>query len=237
MNSNQSLKDNPCTDLADSFAEAMQKNEIFLKQNENIALGEIVWLVNDVFHIRGEALKFSKNKELCVSRSMFFYIFHILQPFAYSICLDLLASNLPACYFELRLLLETLVKSYISDKRFPDISFYQERMELLDKDNRESNRSIATMMTEFGKDLRIGNEFKDLWKEISEKWIHTKGIMNNIVENIAESSNLPPWGLFIPMEYTKDDLNELKQLNENVSKFGNLLKKSIENYLDSIENK
>ncbi len=77
MNSNQSLKNNPLTNLADSFAETMQKKEIFLRENKNIALGEIIWLVNDVIHIRGEASKFSKNNEISVSRSMFFYIFHL----------------------------------------------------------------------------------------------------------------------------------------------------------------
>jgi len=133
--------------------------------------------------------------------------------------------------------LETLVKSYISDIQFPDRSFYQERMELLDKDNREFNRNITKMMVYLGERLGIENEFKDLWKEISDKWIHTKGIMNNIVENITEHSNAPPWGFIIPMEYTKDDIKELKQLNENVFSFRNLLKKSIRIYLDGFENK
>jgi hypothetical protein len=65
------------------------------------------------------------------------------------------------------------------------------------------------------------------------EWVHTKGIVKRIVDQVVENS-APPYALGIPMNYTKSDLDSLNELNEEISEIRNLLKITIEKYKEQI---
>lgn len=84
-------------------------------------------------------LREKDSREDYVKRSMFFFLHNILMPSSYAIHTDLLISNLPACFMELRLMLESLIKCYLADLKYPEQSFFQRKLELLEKETKDKN--------------------------------------------------------------------------------------------------
>ena len=82
----------------------------------------------------GFAVKDGKSQEdrvsLYLERSMAFFFYHVLRPFSCAIHTDVLTGNLPACFMELRLMLESLAKFYLADSKYPEQTFFQERLEV-----------------------------------------------------------------------------------------------------------
>lgn len=62
-----------------------------------------------------------------------------------------------------------------------------------------------------------------LWGKLSQDWVHTKGFTDKIVGYVTEKSDMPPWALTIPMNYTESDLNILEELRNRISQFRSLL--------------
>ena len=154
---------------------------------------------------------------------MAFFVHHTLQPFSYAIYLELLAANLPMCFIELRLLLETLVKCYLADLKHPSLSSSQEKLASLD-------RNISKLMDEMGEEIGVGDGFRVMWNSLSENWVHTKGLANNVLGFVIEKATVPPWALGVPMHYTKSDLEAIAELRQQIATFRNLLKRSIKAY-------
>ena len=57
---------------------------------------------------------------------------HVLMPVGGAIYVNALTGNLPACFMELRLALESLVKCYLADLKYSDRPFFQEKLNLLE---------------------------------------------------------------------------------------------------------
>ncbi|MCC6005332.1 MAG: hypothetical protein LM590_13425 [Thermofilum sp.] len=76
------------------------------------ALREAAGLANDVidYYPRGDARKVF---ELLVKSAFLFSILHVLWPLSLGIFLDLLIGSLPACFMQLRLLVETAAKALL----------------------------------------------------------------------------------------------------------------------------
>jgi len=88
-------------------------------------------------------------------------------------------------------------------------------------------------MGELDEELGTEKEFKDIWCEISNKWCHPDGIMDTLMER-AKDKNLPSWTFMIPMKYNKEDLRDIEELREYVSRFRELLGLIIKKYNTSI---
>jgi len=204
--------------------EVMRQNETFLRQNAEETYHEVVELINDAIDYVVLAAK--KSGEDYVRYSMISFLNHILMPFSYAIHVDTLAGNIPACFMELRLMLESLVKCYLADLEYPDRTFFQERLKLLE----DENLSTSELMKDLGRKLELGNAFVALWSKLSQNWIHTKGIMDGVVAQVIEKSDVPPWGLVLPMRYSERELDTLDELRNNISKFISLLKTTMEKY-------
>ncbi len=204
--------------------EVMRQNEAFLRQNAEETYYEVVELINDA--IDNVVLAVKKNPEDYAKYSMIFFLHHILMPFSYAIHVDMLTGNIPACFMELRLMLESLVKCYLADLKYPDQTFFQERLKLLEAEN----LSTSKLMKNLGRKLGLENYFVALWGKLSQDWIHTKGIMNRVVAQVVEKSDVPPWALVIPMNYAESDLDTINELRNHISKFRNLLKTVMKKY-------
>jgi len=213
-------------DPLNCIIEVMRQNEAFLRQNAEETYYEVVDLINDA--IDNVMLAVKKSGEDYVKYSMISFIHHILMPFSYAIYMDMLAGNIPACFMELRLILESLVRCYVADLKYPDRTFFQERLELLDAENKREKKSTSKLMDELGAGL--GLDFRTLWHKLSQDWVHTKGIMDRVVAQVVEKSDVPPWALVIPMNYTVNDLNTIDELRNRISKFRSLLTAVMEKY-------
>lgn len=212
--------------LSDHIVETIRVNENFLLDHAKDTIEEVVELINDAIDIVGHAVDRPENKKDYLERSMAFFIYHVLMPSSYAIYLDLIAANLPVCFIELRLLLESLVKCYLADLRHSDQSFFQERLKSLE----QSERNISKLMRELGKDIGVGDEFVDLWSELSEDWVHTRGVASKVVTHVIERADIPPWALVVPMNFVQSDLDTLNELSKQISRFRSLLKISTEKY-------
>ena len=202
----------------------MKQNEAFLRQNAEDTYYEVVELINEA--IDNVVLAVKKTEEDYSKYSIIFFLHHILMPFSYAIHVDMLAGNIPACFMELRLMLESLVKCYLADLKYPDQTFFQERLKLLEAEN----LSTSKLMKELGRKLGLENYFVALWSKLSQDWIHTKGIMDRVVAQVIEKSDVPPWGLVLPMNYSESDLDTIDELRNNISKFISLLKTTMEKH-------
>ena len=202
----------------------MKQNEAFLRQNAEETYYEVVELINDA--IDNVMLAVKKSGEDYVKYSMISFIHHILMPFSYAIYMDMLAGNIPACFMELRLMLESLVKCYLADLKYPDRTFFQERLKLLEAEN----SSTSKLMEELERKLGLENDFVALWGKLSQYWVHTKGIMDRVVAQVVEKSDVPSWGLVLPMYYAESDLDTIDELCNRISKFRSLLTAVMEKY-------
>lgn len=207
----------------------MKGNEEFLRKNAEETYEEVIGLINDAIDLIGSNVKGEKSIKDYVRHSMFFFLLHILIPSSYAIHTDWLTGNLLVCFMELRLMLESLVKCYLSDLKYQDKNFFQEKLELLEKELIKNNISISKLMKDLGKKLGLKNDFIALWGKLSKDWIHTKGVVDRVV-NQTIKFGVPSWALVIPMNYSEDDLDTIEELGERISQFRNLLKATLENY-------
>jgi len=210
----------------DYIIKVMRENEEFLRKNAKETCDEVVELMNDAIDYVMHAVKRKESRKDYVNRSMAFFLHHILMPFSYAIYVDLLVGNIPACFMELRLMLESLAKCYFADLKYPDRTFFQERLELLEAED----LSMSKLMKELGKELGFENDFVALWGKLSRDWIHTKGIMDRVVSQVIEKSDIPPWALTLPMNYKENDLDAVDELRKYISQFRTLLTTTMEKY-------
>lgn len=211
-------------DPLNCIIEVMRQNEAFLRQNAEETYYEVVELINDAidnFLIAGK-----KNPEDYAKYSMIFFLHHILMPFSYAIHVDILTGNIPACFMALRLMLESLVKCYLADLKYPDQTFFQERLKLLEAEG----LSTSKLMKELRRKLGLENYFVALWGKLSQDWIHTTGIMDRVVAQVVEKSDVPSWALVIPMNYAESDFDTIIELRNRISKFRNLLTAVMKRY-------
>jgi hypothetical protein len=211
------------TKYLDSFTNVMRNNEDFLIKYTKETYDEVSELRNDSIDYTSFFAK--KGVENMTKSTMSFFTIHMLMPLSYAIYMDLRAGNILVCFMELRLMLETLVKCYIADLKYPDSTFFQEKLELLGK-----KKTISDFMNEFDKEIGFNVCSIKLWRILSNNWIHTKGVVDKVVYQMAEMSNVPPWGLVIPCDFVKADLEDIEELQKRISQFRDLLKITMKNY-------
>lgn len=207
----------------DYVFEVMRRNEGFLRQNANEAYDELLELMNDAIDYLGFFGTGSEIVEEIVGRSVGFFVYHALMPLSTGMHLNLLAGNIPGCFIQLRSMLETLVKCYVADSLSPELPFFQERLDSLERSLRQEKTSVSKLMKELGQKLEVGDEFVALWGKLSEDWVHTRGYADRLVHEVVENSNVPPWALTIPMYYVEGDSNSLDELRHRISQFRALL--------------
>lgn len=138
--------------------QVMEENHNFLFQNAKETHDKVVELANDAIDYMIDFVKKPDAKAEMIRSCISAYVFHILQPQSSALYIDLLTGNVPGCFHKLRLLLESLVKSYEADKEFEiDISF-NEKYQLLEKKMKDNRISISKLIE------RHGEEYRELWR-------------------------------------------------------------------------
>ena len=119
------------TEYLAHLVEVIRENEKFLRDNAEGTYKEVIGLINDAIDNVGLAVEKPEREKDYLEHSMAFFTYHVLMPFSHAVYMDLLAGNVPACFMELRLMLESLARCYLADSRHPEVPFFQRRLELL----------------------------------------------------------------------------------------------------------
>ena len=216
--------------FASLIEEVTKENEKFLKEKAKESFGEVIELVNDAIDYAIFIAKRKEIKEEYTNRPIIFFVFNVLMPFSYGIFVDLLVGNLPACFYELRVMLESIAICYIADLHPDKDLFFEIKLLSLEEVLKEEKVSTSKLLEEFGKMIELEDEPLKLWGKISQDWIHTTGIAKKIVEQVVEKSELPPYALVLPMSYSEADLGTVEELGKRVSDFRKIFKTTMDKY-------
>ena len=208
----------------------MRENEEFILKNARGAYDEVIELINDAIDEVQLAVNRPDKEKDYFERSITFFTYHTLMPFSHAIYLDLLAGNVPASFMEMRLILESLAKCYLADLRYPEVGFFQTRLERLEREMEQTKLSTSKALRELGEKLGAANDFVALWGILSQDWMHTKGFIDKLVSHVTEKSDIPPWALVIPMNYTEADLSILEEMRNRISQLRSLLSTTMGKY-------
>jgi hypothetical protein len=214
------------SDYLNYIFEIMGENQKFLlgRAKAKETCDEIIELCNDAID---QVHLFAKRKHATqefARLSQLTFCFHVLMPQSNALYADLLLGNLVACFNELRLMTESLAKCYLADISFPEQDFFQEKLRLLE----EEGRSTSKLLKDFDKQAVA------LWSQLSQEWVHTKGIMDRVVAQVTKQSGVPGWALTLPMSYVDDDMNMIEELGRKVSQFRALLKATIDKWKSNV---
>jgi len=201
-----SAEENSSNELVNLICKNIKENDEFLRKNAKDVYEEVIGLANDSIDLSSIILKKFKTGEEAAKHPMAFFALHIFMPMSYGIYVNLLIGNLPACFMQLRVLHETLAEQY---------SLETSRV-------RKNERiKIGKLMEE------LGDDFVKLWGKLSEEWVHPRGILKHIIENVIKKGMPPSWSIILPATYTDDDLNNLEELKKRIAQFRAILKNVI----------
>lgn len=203
--------------------DTLRQNEAFLYENAQELYTEIVAVENDAIDHIGGWSRSEAGPGDYVKAAMCHFLLHVLFPVSGAIHLNALAGNLPGCYSALRLALESLVKCYLADMRYPDQGFFHDKICLLEKQPNRKRRSTASFMEEWDKHLGRKNGSAALWKELSQTWVHARGVVEGITNRVTQQTDAPAWGMVLPQAYTMRDMAALNELQRKLSQFRSLL--------------
>ncbi|RLF18137.1 MAG: hypothetical protein DRJ68_07035 [Thermoprotei archaeon] len=205
------------------------KNARFIKENKQIegAVREAVDLVNDIIDYVFKLLGAQKEKAFEGRSAFSAMMMHVAMPLSYGIFCNMMIGNLPACYSQMRVILEGLVKSLIADVRFPEYPFFEPKLDSLERVLSEARFSFSKMC-QLLMPATVKKEDIDhitaLWKDLSEKWVHARGVVKKIVDKLVEETRPPPWSIIIPVPYDKNDISDLQEFAGYVKR----LRKAVE---------
>lgn len=209
------------------ITQIMQKNLKFSKENTKEVHKEFVELVKYSAYCTSFVAKHKKLKHELSKWCMVAYLYHILMPFSFGIYTDFLTGNLPVCFFQLRLMLEAMVKCYYADSKYPPHLSFQQKLELIETEN----KTVGQLIEEVGSILMIKKKrIISIWHEISKEWIHPKGVINKIVKAFIESEEVPPYRVVLPIHYEKIDVGDIKKLGRQITEFRKFLKSVMESW-------
>ena len=200
-------------------------NRLGIREVEE-ALSETIKLANDIIDYWGE-VPHENFTDLAVRSTFLFSLLHIIWPSTNGIALDLLLGNLPACFMQLRLIVETMAKSLATDYtyEFKGISVYNsESLERYLKSEKVStSRFLRKMLSEvMGRDA--AEETLKLWGKLSEDWAHFRGIVRRIKESLEKERFPPSYHLALPIELDEEVREDLEELVKRVKNTRELLK-------------
>ena len=152
--------------------------------------------------------------------------------------MDLLAGNLPTCFMQLRLIIETAAKALTTDYkyRFQGVSMHDvvELEKYLQKMNISMSKFYKGIFSQvIGKEG--GEDTFYLWSKLSENWVHFRGMAKRIRKRIEEEEGIPPsYMLVLPTELDESDIKDVKELTKRVAETRKLLQVFFEKWKELV---
>jgi hypothetical protein len=201
------------------------------------SLEEVVGLVDDVEKCwRGGFPK--AVSDLMVRSAFLFSLFHVIWPLSLGVMSNLLIGNLPACFMQLRLLVETAAKALLVDYkvRFQTDAFTG--VEALEEFFRSSRVSTSRVLSELSKvkvDEGAVEDAVKLWNKLSEEWVHFRGYVRKLRKAIEEYGDIQSYGYGVPNELSEEDASDLGELAECLASARRLLRALHSSWLRLLE--
>jgi len=206
------------------------------------AFHEVIELLNDLIEAnpflscKEKEKYYERLKELSVRSAFRFAQDHIALPLASAVLYDLVGGNLVACFMQLRLILEALVKSLAVDYeyRFKGISVesikeweeYAQSIKKREKYARRSFRDIVKYLRKHGLlNSEACSDAIELWRDLSEKWVHLRGYASKVKERVSKGKKpaIPFYMLMMPIDIDSELEPELRDLHTHVYRLRKLL--------------
>ncbi|RLF01784.1 MAG: hypothetical protein DRK00_10875, partial [Thermoprotei archaeon] len=193
---------------------------------------EIVELANDVIDYWPTHLPEGEFADLAIRSAFLFSLLHVVWPLSNGVLLDLLAGNLPACFMQLRLIVETAAKSLAVDYALKFRGESLRGVEALEEYLRKGEKGKPISTAKFLRDMfpdvvgrEIAEETLALWSRLSEDWIHFRGIARRVRERVEERGGpIPSYILALPIELDERDAEDLAEFARRVAEVRKLLK-------------
>ncbi len=207
--------DNKAMDLStekeiDWIVADMKTNLTFAKENHAAreCFTQITELMNDLIDHLGEI---PKEPSEVVKSCKSIYLMNVLMPASFGIYMDFLAGNVPVCFMQLRMIIESMAEYFEADRVARADIFFYEKLQFSAEMQKRKRESLSKLIDE------VDGEAAKVWHKCSD-WMHSQALAKKFVEQVAERG-VPAWGLVIPMEYTEVDEQSLVELTRNLNLF------------------
>src|SRR3989304_6063539 len=117
------------------------------------------------------------------------------MPLSYGIYFDFLGGNLPVCFTQLRMLLEQLAKCSMSDLKYPDLTFFQERIKSLETEMERERGSLTELIR--SRSISVSRLLILSWKKVRSGYFrsdmeHFASCSNSILNCVKHTGRFPP---------------------------------------------
>jgi len=133
-------------------------------------------------------------------------------------------------------MLESIIKCYMSDLKYPDLNDFREKLTTLETHSYKKHITTSSLMKKVGSIVGLVDDVSQMWDLLSDEWVHPRGILDGIIEQIIKKSDVPPCSLVLQMGYNDNDLDVLNKLKNHVLHFSKILSKTLEHYKNNIWN-
>ena len=215
---NESIK------ISQTSCGVMSRNEKFLFENFKDVVDEIVELANDAIDYAQSYARQDKGRLTHGEKATHFYAYHILMPCSNALFTTLLTGNLPSCFRELRFMTEMMAKCFLADLHYPDMSFFGEKLNALHSSGSKKPPREIELIEEFAQ--KTNTDLVHLWRKLSDE-THGRKFTERLVDNVVNQNNMPGYALMVPMPFTKEDEQDLNDLNSYVILFRKILNKTM----------
>jgi hypothetical protein len=207
----------------------IRDNTEFLISKTADGYNEIIALIDDAWAYLGIFMEKKSWTQDYSKYAMLYFGSHVLSPLSFAIRIDLQVGNLPACFFELRMILESMSKCYWADLQYKESEHFMDKLQLLEKRINKRETSTAKLLK------TMGHEYSALWGKLSEDWMHSEDYFRRILEYTTERNCVPGYALGSPMDYGEDDIDLINELCASVSKYRTLLKETTSKWRKATE--
>ena len=145
-----------------------------------------------------------------------------LMPTSFGIYTDFLAGNIPLCFVQLRMMIESMAVYFTADKEHNQESFFYDKIVLSKKAQDLQGVRISKVIS------AIDEDAAKVWHRCSQ-WVHPQDLAKKFVNYVAEHG-APSWSLALPMEYDSIDEPAIEELGSELALFRRILSRMMNNW-------
>ena len=209
------------------------------------AIKEFEYCLNEASDLLADVMRYEVDdahgsaSQLITRSAFLFSITYVAIPLSTGILIDLHIGNLPACFMQLRMLVETMSLALITDYH---MRFSQDVFTSIDA----LKEKIYIGQTSLSKVLKdnlpkvAGKETAELalklWGKLSERWLHSTGSFRVIAENFKEIEDIESFRNLLPAELDENDVLSLEELTDYLQDTRRLIEKLYNSWLGLLQN-
>lgn len=204
------------------------------------AIKEFEYCLNEASDLLDDLMRYEVDEahgpaSQLITRSAFlFSIIYVAIPLSTGILVDLHIGNLPACFMQLRMLVETMSLALITDYH---MRFSQDVFTSIDALEEKINRQQISLSKVLKDNLsRVAGEETaglalKLWGKLSGRWLHSIGSFRVIAENFNEMEDIESFRYLLPAELDENDVLSLEELTKYLQDTRRLIKNLYKSWL------